>query len=85
VFYSRLEFITNGFLNKVINHSILKFNLSLLNCYLSSELCPKKASLKRLRKRLSKRLLRLRKKNSGRLRRLTKLRSLICGYNKLNT
>jgi hypothetical protein len=82
VFYNRLEFITNGFLNKIINHNILKFNLSLLNCYLSSKSRLKKASLKQLKKRLSKRLLRLKKKSSSRLRRLTKLRSLTYNYNK---
>jgi hypothetical protein len=46
MFYNRPEFITNGFLNKVINYNILKFNLSLLNYYLPLKLCPKKASLK---------------------------------------
>jgi hypothetical protein len=80
MFYSRLEFIASGFLNRVINYSILRFNLSLLEYYLPFELCLKRASLKRLRRRLSKRLLRLRKKSSGRLRRPIKLRSLTCGY-----
>jgi hypothetical protein len=82
VFYSRPEFIASGFLNKVINHSILRFNLFLSEYYLSLKLRFKRASLKRLRKRLSRRLPRLRKKSSGRLRRPTKLRSLTCDYNK---
>jgi hypothetical protein len=82
VFYNRPEFIINGFLNKVINHSILRFNLSLLKYYLPPKSCLKRASLKQLKRRLSKRLLRLRKKSSSRLRRATKPRSLTCGYNK---
>jgi hypothetical protein len=85
MFYNRPEFITNGFLNKVINHSILRFNLFLSEYYLLFKSCSKKASLKQLRRRLSKRLPRLRKKSSGRLRRATKPRSLTCGYSKLNT
>jgi hypothetical protein len=85
VFYNRPESIISGFLNKVINYSILRFNLSLLNCYLAFELRPKKASLKRLRKRLSKCLLKPRKKNSDKLRKPTKLRSLTCDYSKSNT
>jgi hypothetical protein len=84
VFYNRLKSITNGFLNRVINHSILRSNLFLPEHYLSSKSRLKKASLKQLKKRLSKRLLKLRKKNSSRLRRLTKLKSLTCGYNKLS-
>jgi hypothetical protein len=84
VFYNKPESIVNGFLNKVINHSILRFNLSLLEYYLSLKLRLKRASLKQLKKRLSKRLLRLRKKSSSRLRRVTKPKSLTCGYNKLN-
>jgi hypothetical protein len=82
MFYNRPEFIVSGFLNKVINYNILKSNLSLLNRYLAFKSRLKKASLKQLRKRLSKCLLKLRKKSSGRLRRSTKLRSLTCGYNK---
>jgi hypothetical protein len=85
VFYSRPEFITSGFLNKVTNYSILRFNLSLLDCYLAFKSCSRRVSLKQLKKRLSRCLPRLRKKNSGRLRRLTKPRSLTCGYNKLDT
>jgi hypothetical protein len=85
VFYNRQESIASGFLNMVINYSILRFNLSLPDCYLSPKLHPRKASLKQLKRRLSKRLPRLRKKNSGRLRRPTKPRSLTCDYNKLNT
>jgi hypothetical protein len=85
MFYSRPEFIVSGFLNRVINHSILRFNLSLSDRHLASKSRPKKASLKQLRRRLSRRLLRLRKKSSGRLRRLIKLRSLTCDYNKSNT
>jgi hypothetical protein len=84
VFYSRLESIVNGFLNKVTNHSILRFNLSSPEHYLLSESRPKRASLKQLRRRLSRCLPRLRKKSSGRLRRATKLRSLICGYSELD-
>jgi hypothetical protein len=84
VFYNRLEFIANSFLNKVTNHSILKSNLSLSEHYLPFKLYPKKASLKQLRKRLSKRLLRLRKKSSGKSRRATKPKSLTYGYNKLD-
>jgi hypothetical protein len=85
VFYNRPEFIASGFLNKVTNHSILRFNLSLLKYYLFFKSRLKRASLKQLRKRLSKHLLRLKKKNSSRLRRLTKPRSLTCGYNKSDT
>jgi transposase len=81
VFYNRPESIANSFLNKVINYSILRFNLSLPEYYLSSKSRFKRASLKQLKKRLSKRLLRLRKKSSSRLRRTTKLKSLTCGYN----
>jgi hypothetical protein len=82
VFYNRLESIASGFLNKVTNHSILRFNLSLSEYYSPLKLRPKRASLKQLRRRLSRRLLRLRKKSSSRLRRATKPRSLTCGYNK---
>jgi hypothetical protein len=82
MFYNRLESITNGFLNKIINYSILRFNLSLLKYYSPSKSRLKRASLKQLKKRLSKCLLRLRKKNSSRLKRLTKLRSLTYSYNK---
>jgi hypothetical protein len=85
VFYNRPESIANGFLNKIINHSILRFNLFSPEHYLPSKSRPKKASLKRLRRRLSRRLPRLRKKSSGRLRRATKPRSLTCGYNKSDT
>jgi hypothetical protein len=85
VFYNRPESITSDFLNKVINHSILRFNLSLPKYYLPLKLCLKKASLKQLKKKLSRRLLKLRKKSSGKLKRVTKLRSLTCGYSKLNT
>jgi hypothetical protein len=84
VFYNRSESIVSSFLNKVINHNILRFNLSLLKHYLPFKSRPRKASLKRLRRKLSKRLLRLRKKNSGKLRRITKPRSLTCDYNKLD-
>jgi hypothetical protein len=82
VFYSRPESIANGFLNRVTNYNILRFNLSLSDCYLALKSRPKRASLKQLRRRLSKRLPRLRKKSSSRLRRLTKPRSPTCGYNK---
>jgi hypothetical protein len=85
VFYNRPESITSSFLNKVTNHSILRFNLFLLKYYLPPKLRPKRASLKRLRRRLSKCLLRPKKKSSSRLRKPTKLRSLICGYNKSDT
>jgi hypothetical protein len=85
VFYNRLKFIANGFLNKVINYSILRSNLFLLKHYLPSKSRSKRASLKQLRKRLSKRLSRPRKKSSGKLKRATKPRSLTCGYNKLDT
>jgi hypothetical protein len=84
VFYSRPESIASGFLNKVTNHSILRFNPSLPKHYPPPELRSKRASLKQLRRRLSRRLPRLRKKSSGRLRRATKPKSLTCGYNKLN-
>jgi hypothetical protein len=84
VFYNRPESITNGFLNRVTNYSILRFNLFLSEYYLLLKSRPKKASLKQLRKRLSKRLLRLRKKNSSKLRKATKLKSLTCDYNKSN-
>jgi hypothetical protein len=82
VFYNRSESIASGFLNKVTNHSILRFNLSLPNYYSALKSRLKKASLKQLRRRLSRRLLRPRKKSSDKSRRLTKLRSLTCGYNK---
>jgi hypothetical protein len=82
VFYNKPESIANSFLNKVINHSILRFNLSLPEYYLSFELRLKRASLKQLKRRLSKRLPRLKKKSSGRLRRVTKPRSLTCDYSK---
>jgi hypothetical protein len=85
VFYNKPKSITSGFLNKITNYSILRFNLSLPEYYLPFKSRPKKASLKQLRKRLSKRLLRLRKKSSDRLRRATKPRSLTCGYNKSDT
>jgi hypothetical protein len=85
MFYNRPESITSGFLNKVTNHSILRFNLFLPKYYLPLKSRLKRASLKQLRRRLSKRLLRLRKKSSSKLRKATKPRSLICGYNKLNT
>jgi hypothetical protein len=84
MFYNRPESIINSFLNKVTNHSILRFNLSLSKHYLPFKLRLKKASLKQLRRRLSKRLPRPRKKSSSRLRRLTKLRSLTYDYNKLS-
>jgi hypothetical protein len=51
-FYNKLEFIASGFLNKIINYSILRFNLSLLDYYLSFKLCLKKASLKQLKKKI---------------------------------
>jgi hypothetical protein len=82
VFYNRPESIANGFLNRITNHNILRFNLSLPEYYLLLKSRSKKASLKQLRKRLNKRLPRLKKKSSGRLRRATKLRSLTYGYNK---
>jgi hypothetical protein len=82
VFYNRPESIASGFLNRVTNYSILRFNLFLLDCYLPPKSCPKKASLKRLRKRLNKRLPKLRKKSSNKLKRPTKLKSLIYSYNK---
>jgi hypothetical protein len=82
VFYNKPEFIISGFLNKVTNYSILRFNLSLLEYYLPPKSRFKKASLKQLRKRLSKRLPRLRKKSSSKSRRPTKPRSLTYGYNK---
>jgi hypothetical protein len=79
-FYSRQGFIASVFSHKALNRSILRFNLSSPDYYLPSESRPKRASLKRLRRRLSRRLLRLRKKSSGRLRRLTKPRSLTYSY-----
>jgi hypothetical protein len=85
VYYNRPESIASSFLNKVTNHSILRSNPSLPKHYSPLESRPKRASLKRLRRRLSRRLLRLRKKSSGRSRRPTKPRSLTCDYNKLGT
>jgi hypothetical protein len=82
-FYNKQRSIISVFSHKALNRSILRSNLSSPDYYLSSKSCPKRASLKRLRRRLSKRLLRLRKKSSSRLRRLTKLRSLTYDYNKL--
>jgi hypothetical protein len=84
-FYNKQGFIASVFLHKALNRSILRFNLSLPDHYLPFESRPRKASLKRLRRRSSRRLLRPRKKSSGRLKRLTKPRSLTCGYNKLGT
>jgi hypothetical protein len=84
-FYNRQRFIISVFLHKALNRSILRFNSFLLDYYLPPKLCPKRASLKQLRRRLSKRLLKLRKKSSGRLRRPIKLRSLTYGYNKSGT
>jgi hypothetical protein len=81
-FYNRQGFIASVFSHKALNRSILRFNLSLPDYYLLSKSRLKRASLKQLRRRLSKRLLKLRKKSSDRLRRLTKLKSLTCGYNK---
>jgi hypothetical protein len=85
MFYNRPESIASGFLNRVTNHSILRFNLSLSEYYPPSKSRLKRASLKQLRRKLSKRLPRLRKKSSGRLRRATKPRSLTCGYSKSDT
>jgi hypothetical protein len=81
-FYSRQGSITSVFLHKALNRSILRFNLFSPDYYLPPKLRPKRASLKRLRRRSSKRLPRPRKKSSSRLRRLTKPRSLTCGYSK---
>jgi hypothetical protein len=81
-FYSKQGFIASVLLYKALNCSILRSNLSLPNYHLSSKSRPKRASLKRLRRRLSKRLPRLKKKSNSRLKRLTKLKSLTCGYNK---
>jgi hypothetical protein len=81
-FYNRQGFITSVFSHKALNRSILRSNLSLLDHYLPSKSCLKRASLKQLKKRSSKRLLRPRKKSSGRLKRPTKLKSPTCGYSK---
>jgi hypothetical protein len=85
VFYSKPESIASSFLNRVTNHNILRSNLSLPDRYPAPKSRPKRASLKQLRRRLSKRLPKLRKKSSNRLRRPTKPRSLTCGYNKSDT
>jgi hypothetical protein len=82
-FYNKQRSIASVFSHKALNCNILRFNLSLPDYYLPPKSRPKRASLKRLRKRLSRRLLRLRKKSSGRLRRLTKPRSLTCDYGEL--
>jgi hypothetical protein len=84
-FHNKQGSITNVFLHKALNRSILRFNLSLLDYYLPFKSRLKRASLKQLRRRLSRRLLRPRKKSSGRLRRPTKLRSPTYGYNKSGT
>jgi hypothetical protein len=84
-FYNKQRSITSVFSHKALNRSILRFNLSSPDYYLPFKSRLRRASLKQLRRRLSKRLLRLRKKSSSRLRRLTKLRSLTCDYNKLST
>jgi hypothetical protein len=84
-FYNRQGSIVSVFSHKTLNRSILRFNLSLLNYYLPPKSRPRKASLKQLKKRLSKRLLKLRKKSSSRSRRPTKLRSLTCGYSESDT
>jgi hypothetical protein len=85
VFYNRPESIASGFLNRITNHSILRFNLSLPDRYPAPKSRPRKASLKQPRKRSSGRLPRLKKKSSSRLRRPTKLRSLTCGYSESDT
>jgi hypothetical protein len=82
VFYNKPESIASSFLNRITNHSILRFNLFLLEYYPPPKSRPKRASLKQLRRRLSKRLPRPKKKSNSRLRRATKPKSLTCGYNK---
>jgi hypothetical protein len=84
-FYSRQGSITSVFSHKTPNHSILRFNPSLPDYHPPPKLRPRRASLKRLRKRLSKRLPRPRKKSSGRSRKPTKPKSLTYGYNKSGT
>jgi hypothetical protein len=84
MFYNKLKFIINGFLNKIINYNILRFNLFLLKYYLFFKLCFKKASLKQLKKKLNKYLLKLKKKSNNKLRKAIKLKSLTYNYNKLN-
>jgi hypothetical protein len=84
-FYNRQGSIASVFLYKALNRSILKFNLFPPDHYLPPKSCLKRASLKRLRRRLSRRLPRLRKKSSSRSRRLTKPRSPTCGYGESGT
>jgi hypothetical protein len=84
-FYSRQGSIASVFSHKALNHSILRSNLSSPDHYPPPKSRSKRASLKQLRRRLSKRLPRPRKKSSGRLKRPTKPRSLTCGYNKSST
>jgi hypothetical protein len=80
MFHNRPESIASGFLNKVTNHSISRSNPSPPDRHPPPESRPGKASLKRPRRRSSRRLLRPRKKSSGRLRRPTKPRSPTRGY-----
>jgi hypothetical protein len=82
-FYNRQGSIASVFLHKALNRSILRSNLSLPDYYPPLKSRLKRASLKQLRRRLSRHLLKPRKKSSSRLRRPTKLRSLTCGYDKL--
>jgi hypothetical protein len=84
-FYNKQGFITSVFSHKALNCSILRFNLSLSDYYLPSKSRSKRASLKQLRRKLSRRLPKPRKKSSGRSRRPTKPRSLTCGYNESGT
>jgi hypothetical protein len=84
-FYNRQGSITSVFSHKALNCSILRSNLSLSDYYLPLKSRPKRASLKQLKRRLSRRLPRLRKKSSGRSRRPTKPKSSTCGYNKSDT
>jgi hypothetical protein len=46
MFYNKPKSIINSFLNKVINHNILRFNLSLLKYYLPFKSRFKRTSLK---------------------------------------
>jgi hypothetical protein len=84
-FHSRQGSIASVFSHKALNRSILRFNLFPPDHYLPPESRLGRASLKQLRRRLSRRLPRPRKKSSGRSRRPTKPRSLTCGYGKSGT
>jgi hypothetical protein len=79
-FYGRQGSIASVFLHKALNRSISRSNPSSPDYHPPPKSRPRRASLKRPRRRSSRRLPRPRKKSSGRSRRPTKPRSLTYGY-----